>query len=317
MEAAEALAQMVIPSQRRKGVWLDGICQVMITRACNLSCVHCSAGSDLGGKPMMMTVEQFRQACISLESYFGVVGVFGGNPAIHPQFDKICEVMRGVIPFPRRGLWCNALLGKGAHARVTFNPKVSNLNVHMDREAYEEFRATWPESTPYLKGLDRDSVHSSPWVSMTDLGIPEEKRWEHISKCDINRWWSSLIGVWRGELRMWFCEIAAHQAMLNEGNPDYPDTGLPVTPDTWRRPMADWEHQVRAHCHDCGIPLRRPGRPALGSDPIEFSETHRAIARPKVRDRQVSFVGVEALTARPDRPATQYLPGVSPGYKGE
>ena len=83
----DAIGRMVGPSQRRPSIWSGGIIQIMVTRACDLSCVHCSQGSNLAGKPVMMTVDQFDVACRSLEGYWGVIGMFGGNPAVHPQFD--------------------------------------------------------------------------------------------------------------------------------------------------------------------------------------------------------------------------------------
>lgn len=312
---------MVPPSQRRPGIWLGGIVQVMVTRACDLSCHHCTQGSNLAGKPVMMTPEQFDQACYSLKDYFGVVGVFGGNPAMHPQFDELCRIMRARLPFERRGIWCNHPRGKGAHMRVTFNPKHSNLNVHLSDEAHAEFARDWPESAPYLKGLETDSVHGPPFVAMSDVIPDEAERWKLIGDCDINKHWSAMIGVFRGELRAWFCEIAGAQAMLHQDNPDWrgtgqpmPDTGLPVTLDWWRQPMAVFDHQAREHCHACGIPLRRPGQLAIGGEREEFSETHRWIARPKPKGREVEFVGAGALS-RPDRPATEYLAGVTPGYR--
>lgn len=320
---SHTVPNMVMPGQPRKGIWNSGICQIMICRSCNESCVHCSQGSDLAGRPAMMSVEQFRQACMSLESYFGIVGVFGGNPTTHPEFDKICEVMRGIIPFARRGLWSNALLGKGAHARVTFNPARSNLNCHLSREAYDEFARDWPESIPFLRGMDQDSVHGAPFVAIKDVVPDEAERWRMIGDCDVNKHWSSCIGTVNGELRAYFCELAYAQAALHADNPDWdgtgrpmPDTSVKVEPNWWKRPQKDFEAQIRLHCQACGIALRRPPVPAVGGDHSEFSETHRHIARPKTRGRAVQFVGVENLTARPDRPATEYLSGVTPGYKG-
>lgn len=272
---------------------------------------------------MVMSVDQFETACKSLSQFFGIVGVFGGNPTSHPKFGEICEVMRGVIPFERRGIWTNNLQGKGSHARVTFNPKTSNLNTHMNSEAHAEFVRDWPESVPYLKGLETDSVHSSPWVSMKDVGIPEDQRWDMISSCDINAWWSSLVGVFRGELRAWFCEIAAHQSMLHQDNPDWngtgrpiPDTGVKVEPNWWNQGMGAFAHQVEEHCHHCGIPMRREGQKAVGGTHEEFSRTHAFIARPKTRDRPVQMIESIGTVSRPERPATQYLPLVTPGYKG-
>lgn len=317
------LAKMVSPGQRRPGIWRGGIIQIHATRACDLACHHCTQGSNLAGKPAMMTVEQFDRAVASLEGYFGVVGVFGGNPALHPHFDELCAILRARVPFERRGLWCNNLRGKGAHARITFNPRHSNLNVHLDSAAADEIRRDWPEAAPYIKGESEDSVHGSPWVSMKDAGVPEDERWRLISECDINRHWSALIGVVRGELRAFFCEIAYAQAALHQDNPDWegsgarmPDTGLPVTPGWWRLNMDAFEGQVRVHCHACGVPLRRPGQLAVGGQLEEFSETHRFIARPKVPGRTVELLQIGGVPDRPSRPLTEYLPGVTPGYRG-
>lgn len=315
------IPKMVMPSQKRNGIMRGGILQIMITRACDLACHGCTQGSQLAGKPVMMTPDQFDAACASLEGYFGVVGVFGGNPAMHPQFSEICSIMRGRIPYMQRGLWCNNLRGKGADARITFNPRHSNFNVHMSKDAYDEFARDWPESIPYLKGLDVDSVHVTPWVAAKDV-IPDElDRWDLISKCDINRNWSAMIGVFRGELRAWFCEVAGAMSMLHQDNPDWngtgqpiPDTGVPVVKDWWRQPQTAFESQIREHCPHCGVPVRRPGQLAVGGDHEEFSETHRWIARPKVRERPVQLVEIQGIPPRVDRPSTEYLRGVTPGY---
>jgi hypothetical protein len=309
---------MVPPSQKRPGTWRGGIIQVHVTRACDLACHHCSQGSNLAGKPVMMSPEQFDQACASLAGYWGVVGMFGGNPTMHPQFPELCRIMRDRIPFLQRGLWCNNLRGRGAIARETFNSRHSNLNVHLDSEAADEFRRDWPESARYLKGEKLDSLHGSPWVAMRDVIEDEEERWRLIGECDINQFWSACLGVIPGRgLRAYFCEIAYAQAALHataDDADDWPDTGLDVMPGWWRQPMAAFEAQVRTHCHSCGIPMRRPGQLAIMGDREEFSETHRYIARPKVRDRVVQFVHVESL-ARSILPSTEYLPGTTPRKK--
>ena len=59
------------------------------------------------------------------------------------------------VPYLQRGLWSNNLRGQGEHARATFCPQHSNLNVHLSGEAYAEFARDWPESVAYLKGLRR------------------------------------------------------------------------------------------------------------------------------------------------------------------
>jgi hypothetical protein len=235
-------------------------------------------------------LEQFEEACNSLKDYFGVVGMFGGNPAMHPQFPKLCEIMRGTIPYEQRGLWCNNLNGHGAHARITFNPRHSNLNVHMDRRAWDEFHADWPECRPYVKGLEGDSRHIPPFVAMKDIIPNEEERWELISRCDINQNWSALIGVFRGKLRGYFCEIAGAQAMLHQDEPDYPDTGVYITPGWWNLPMRSYTEQVKKHCHECGIPLRAYGNLALSGPHEQVTQTHAGIYKTKDKDRKIELV---------------------------
>lgn len=297
--------EMVAPRDRRQ-VWRGGVLQIWVTRACDRSCYACTQGSNLAGKPGFITVEQFRLACESLKDYFGVVGMFGGNPVLHPQFDELCAIMRDTIPWEQRGLWCNHPKGKGKTAAITFNPKYSNLNVHESKQAWDEFERDWPECSPYLKGLDGDSRHSPPFVAMNDL-IPEpEKRWELIKTCDINKNWSALIGVFRDQPRGWFCEIAAAQAMLHQDEPDYPDTGVPITPGWWNQGMEAFVHQAEKHCHECGIPLRGYGSLANAGPVEQVSATHFNIYTPK-RDRNVERVTELIQLGKPITRVTDYL----------
>lgn len=322
-----AINSLYPPSRRREGVWLGGVIQIHVSRACDLSCYACTQGSNLAGKVTIMKPAQFEQAVKSLgfgvdgqKPYFGIVGCFGGNPCLSPYFDDYCHILQKYVPFPQRGLWSNRLNGHGKIARETFSPNHSNVNVHMSSEAWAEFKSDWPEALEArkehtLSGLTQDSMHGPPFVAIKDVIADEEERWKLIADCDISRWWSALLGLYKGEVRAWFCELAAAQSMLHQDDPDWPDTGMVPHVGWWKRPIQDFEAQVNFHCHRCGIPMRRPGIPAINGDHEQFSATHAAIARPKVKDRPVVFVGVESLV-RSARPATEYLSGVTPGYRG-
>lgn len=321
MTENECLALMKAPGDRRPnctGPWSGGVIQIWITRACDKACFGCTQGSNLAGSPGFMTPEQFKIAVDSLKDYYGVVGVFGGNPAISKHFEAICEEFRAsAIPFERRGLWCNHPLGKGRIMRETFNPQVSNLNVHQDQVAFDEFKRDWPESTPF--GLHGDSRHSPVHGSMIDLGVPEAERWERISRCDINQRWSAMIGVFRGELRGWFCEVAGAQAMLRQGDPEYPTTGMLVaeTYDTvayhgpgawWKRPMAEFAPQVRQHCHNCLVPMKGYGELACNPEGREQTTASYAdVFKPKRVDRPVDLVTLATELGRPLERTTDYL----------
>lgn len=293
--------KMKAPGDTRP-TWMNGIIQIHITRACNLSCSHCTQGSNLGGKPVMMTIENFELAVRSLRDYFGVVGIFGGNPTMHPLFEDFCNILRDYIPFERRGLWSNNLMGKGAIARATFNPAVSNLNVHCDKEAELEFKRDWPEAN--LIG-QFDSSHSPVYVSMNDIGeLTYEQKVKLINSCDINQLWSPIICQTKYGVRAFFCEIAGAQAMLA----DLPyDSGLPVSDNWWKLPITAFEDQIRYHCFNCGVPLRGKGSLAVGGTKEYVSKTYLPIAKLKKKNTEVVVVdSLEQLGGTVGR-ATDYI----------
>ena len=301
MSIEQAVSKMVAPSHYREGIWRRGVLQIWVTRACDKKCFHCTQNSQFGGKAEFITPEQYEQALDSIQGYFGVVGMFGGNPALHPQFDTLCEILRSKVPYEQRGLWCNHPKGKGSIMSATFNPSVSNLNVHESEDAWNEFLTDWPETRKVLgknlKGLDHDSRHGPPLVAMQDVITSEEERWDKIINCDINKYWSAMICVFRKELRAYFCELAGAQAMLHQWSSDYndtghpiPDTGLPVTPGWWRKPLTEFAEQIKLHCHACGIPLKGYGALANSGPHEQISKTHLGVLPLKDRTRQVMVV---------------------------
>lgn len=338
MNEETCLSLMKGPGQPRPGKWRHGVIQILITNACDRSCYSCTQGSNLAGKPTIMTLENFEIACSSLVGYFGVVGIFGGNPALHPQFPEICKILSRYIPYEQRGIWCNNPLGHASLMSHVFNPAYSNLNVHQDPVAYEEFKKHWPHSRPF--GLDQDSRHSPVFGSMIDLGLSEEERWERISTCDINQHWSALIGQFRGEPRAWFCEIAGAQSMKQQDSPcplcsgekrfpvvpkipsdtpqtlacelcggtgKYPDTGIYPFSGWWKKPIEDFRSQIRHHCHNCLVPMRGHGQLANSTtDSEQTTQVYQLMFRPK-RPRPVQVVTSPSELGDPLKLTTDYV----------
>lgn len=310
MLESEMLSRMKSPRDQRP-VWRGGVVQIHILRACNESCFHCTQISNIRGKSVLMTPDQFRTAVETLRDHFGVVGIFGGNPAMSPYFEEICAILREVIPFERRGLWCNNPWGKGAICRETFNPYVSNLNVHLDQDAYDQFVLDWPETAGLinLKGLAEDSRHGPPFVAMQDVGYTDDEINHAAGTCDVNQKWSSLIGVFRGELRAYVCELMYAQAALHADDSDWPDTGIPVEPGWWDHPMEYFADQVRFHCRRCGMPIKAAGQLAINGEREQVSATHAPWYKPKTPGRPVELVtSIDQLGEDRVPSATSYLP---------
>src|SRR4051794_34523295 len=110
---------MKAPADKRPG-WL--VTQVMVGRACTESCVACTQGSSLAGRVPFMPVDAFETAIKCLIGFPGTVGLFGGQPTLHPNFTDLCEIMRRHLPYESRGIWTNALNGHGEVCRKTFRP---------------------------------------------------------------------------------------------------------------------------------------------------------------------------------------------------
>lgn len=285
MNEQQALDKMVAPSTRRPNAWLGGVVQILWTNACDLSCNGCTQGSNLAGKPSMITPEELHVALRSLEGYWGVVGTFGGNPAIHPKFEELCDILCQYFPYHQRGIWCNNPKGHGKLMRTVFNPNVSNLNVHCNAQAFMEFKKDWPGSHPF--GLD-DVRHSPTFKAIKDVEPDEAKRWEMISNCDVNREWSAWIGSIPGRgLRAYFCEVAGAQAAKHGTN--WPDAGCDVFPGWWKMRMQAFASQVKQHCHACGMPLKEAGNLAVSDNIDILSPTHAGICKQKDTNRLVEL----------------------------
>jgi hypothetical protein len=332
MTEAEALARMIPPTGHRPSKPYRGcVVQIHITRACDKACFGCLQGSHLGGKTYFMSPEHFEQALQSLEGFTGVVGVFGGNPALSPYFETYCDLLAKYFPREQRGLWCNNPITpeKARKMRATYDPKVSNLNCHLDQQAHDLFRTYWPESMPF--GLTQDSRHSPPWVALKDIVPDEGERWALIAACDLNQRWSASMGVFRGQLRAWFCEEAMAQSVVYQDDPEYPDTGLDPTVEYehevapgdkhattigkwWELGMHSFRHQVRHHCHSCGIPLKGHGELAQrpeGEGVEQVSATHQDVYRPKRKGRRVELVTVRSQLGEPLDNPTKYIQNAS------
>jgi len=325
MERQSALDKMQPPGAYKKGKWRNGVIQIWVTRTCDKSCFGCTQGSNLrssAAKDMYISVENFELAVKSLIGYHGVVGMFGGNPALHPEFPHLCDILAAYIPWEQRGLWCNNPFEHGKKMRATFNPAFSNLNVHLDKKAYARFLQDWPECNPV--GLTVDSRHSPVHGSMLDLDtlpdpenpkniVPntEDVRWHWISKCDINQHWSGMVGQFRGQPRAWFCEVAGAQAMLMQNDDTYPDTGIPLPQEIpwWQGTMEKYADQVDHHCHQCLVPLRGYGELACSDTGHETTtKTYLPVFTTKRAGRQVAVIDTaEQLTTGKIEISTHYL----------
>lgn len=304
-------SSMKAPGDFRPGIWRGRVLQVKIINSCDLDCKNCSVAVGLVKKlkkQFRMTPDQFREALRSLKGFPGVIGMFGGNPCIHPDFPELCAIFREEIPNKdQRGLWSNRLFGHGKVCRETFGPHC-NLNVHESLEAWDEIRRDWPEANPLNCGLGEPSRHGPIFGSMLDLEITENTMWERIGKCYVNQTWSAEITVVEGELLGYFCEVAATMAEL-EGDPS---KGYQLADGWWARGMPEFEGQVRHYCPRCLVAMNPRKIDAKSDAPEEYTATWAPILA-TIKGRPLREVSTAEELDGKNEPATRYLPkGVMP-----
>lgn len=316
MTEEDCLKLMIPPGKIRPAkAYRGGVIQILVTSNCDKSCFSCTQSSQLARKKEFMTPEMFEQAVLSLSGFFGVTATFGGNPALSPWFKDYCAILRKHVPRDHCGIWSNnpITLENAQEMSRTYDNSISNLNVHLDQKAFDLFKAGWPASNPV--GLHADSRHSPPFVSMIDLGVLESERWDLISHCPINQHWSASMGIFRGQLRAWFCEISMSQDLMHQDDPEWPDNGIPIPvpqhilmrfhgqgsqpphqsrmPRWWELPMIAFRHQVLWSCHRCSVPLNGYGELSQSESPDsreQVSQTHLSVMKPKRKGRTLELV---------------------------
>lgn len=291
-----AIRIMRAPSQ------MEIIC-IDITNRCNLACSNCTRLLENQDGYWDMTLENFRTAVRSLHDFKGIVAVLGGNPCLHREFEEICKIIKEEIPDKeRRGLWTNNAYKHQDIILDTFGS--FNLNPHNDDKGVMSLKELHKKSGG--KGLlwEGNSEHAPLLVAIKDL-YGEKEMWARISQCDVNRYWSATIIQNQGDLRAYFCEVAA-SFDLARGT----DFGMDVTPGWWKKPLRDFSPQVRQFCPGCGAAARL--KPSLDKEELDtFSPSNSDIVElAQSKGRKVELITNESQH-KAEKSITEYNQVVS------
>jgi hypothetical protein len=233
-----------------------------ITNACDKRCSNCTRFCGNHKKPFFMDYETFARAVDSLTEHNGTVGIMGGEPTLHPQFERFMLCLReklGVHPdrgrllYPikdfvkenlRRDWECSRVTDdKGELKYKEYGARLfSNMGASY-RKHYEIIADTCNKQV--LDDHINPVYHQPGLVARKDLGIPDDE-WAKIrDSCWIQAEWCASITP-KGAF---FCEIAAGLDMLFDG-----PGGWPIEPGWWNRTPEDVGEQLR-WCELCGFAL--------------------------------------------------------------
>lgn len=228
--------------------------QIEVTNHCVRTCSNCTRFCGHHKHPYFMSLEQVEQALQSMEGFPKMVGIMGGEPLLHPEFEEVCKLALKYFKRKQLGLWTG--LPKG----------------------FERYREIICETFDHilLNDHSREDIFHQPLLVAADEVMEVERELFYlVDHCWVQNSWSACINP-NGSF---FCEVAGAWAMLN-GN-----KGWPVEKGWWWRTPKDFKEQIETYCRGCGgaLPIRRRTSNEIVDDvspkTLEFL---KAIESPKV-----------------------------------
>lgn len=230
-----------------------GIIQIDITNACPHMCSNCTRFCGHHKKPFFMSFDTFKQAVDSLEEFPNMVGIIGGEPTVHPEFDKFAEYLRksrigeGVVPVLRKpvpsmldfiftNLASKQKIGLWSSLNKTYYKHFETIN--------DTFQAQ------FLNDHENTCLHQALLMPRKELGISDEEWIPKRDACWVQNTWSATITP-KGAF---FCEVAGSLDMLFDG-----PGGWEVTSDWWKRTPEEFGEQLN-WCELCSGCLDVPKR---------------------------------------------------------
>jgi len=262
------------------------IIQIDITNACMFSCSNCTRFCGQHPKPFFMEPETFRRAVDSLDGFEGVIGIIGGEPTLHPQFDQLVSYYSSKVPEPRpRAFIQQPVDSFSAYARTVkyMRGRSRGLFTSLGNGYYRNFEQI-QDVFAYQSINDHQSVntHQAILITRKELGIPDQEWFRLRDSCWIQNLWSASITP-KGAF---FCEIAACLDMLFDG-----PGGWPIEPGWWKRTPADFGDQLH-WCEMCSMALKVPTMDATHQTDIvspAMAEKLKKINGPKIRNQHFAI----------------------------
>ena len=278
--------------------------QIDITNACNKRCSNCTRFCGNHNGSFFMDFDTFKRAINSLEGYDGVVGIMGGEPTLHPEFERFITYLKektGKQNEKHRLLYPQKEFIKEIRHRE-FESHVlreredecdlfkmsgyglfSNMTLGY-RQHYELIQDFF--DVQYLNDHINASYHQPGLFSRKDLGIPDEEWIKMRDKCWIQNEWSATITP-KGAF---FCEIAGALDMLFDG-----PGGWPIEPGWWKRTPEEFGDQMH-WCEICGFALdtfMRDASEEMDDVSPTVYEMLKSVGSPRMKQGKTNLVKIE------------------------
>lgn len=275
------------------------IIEIDITNACDKRCSNCTRLCGHHQKPYFMDFETFKRAVDSLDGFTGIRSIMGGEPTLHPEFERFVKYLGSKFPkhenvfvapqasfmeHNKRVEWENIhKLGKCSTAATSGLPGMFSNMGNSYKKHYEVIT-----DNLMFQGLNdhlNPIYHQTGLVTRKELGIPDEEWIKLRDNCWIQKDWSASITP-KGAF---FCEIAGVLDMLLDG-----PGGWPIEPGWWKRKPEDFKDQLH-WCELCGFAcstFSRDSAEEIDDVSPEWLERLKSVNSPKIRKGLYSIIDI-------------------------
>jgi hypothetical protein len=249
-----------------------------------------------------MNFDTFKRAVDSLDGYLGIRSIMGGEPTLHPEFERFIRYLGSKFP-PR--ISENRLIYPQREFIETIHrielESVQYINDGVERidvvgagmfsnmgASYKKYYEVIGDMLPF-QGLNdhmNPIYHQSALITRKDMGIPDDEWRKLRDACWLQNEWSAGITP-KGAF---FCEMAGVLDMLFDG-----PGGWLIEPGWWKREPKDFGEQLR-WCELCGFALdtfTRNSAEEIDDVSPTMYEMLKTVGSPKLKSGRVNVIKIK------------------------
>ena len=284
---------------RMKSPFEQNIVQIDITDACPHNCANCTRFNRNKAHHYFMDFVTFKKCVDSVVDYpGGLVGIMGGEPTLHPEFETFLRYYAEKIG-PRYVGASKAGLKLIQDFSYYYGTALRHMRPKSRRGLFSSVSKTYAKHYEIIQDVFpeyqclNDHAHPGRHVSLmcasNELpGISPEDKAAMIDRCWVNGTWSASMTP-KGA---YFCEVAGQLDMLFDAIPDdarekngMPKSGgVEIEPGWYKRGHDDFGDQ-KLWCNFCGAAMpciKNPDAPESIADLMPLANAGRETVTPKM-----------------------------------
>lgn len=220
-----------------KPIYQAWFCHIEVTNFCEKSCVYCSRWTRhlRPDQYFYMTLDEIDAALETLipskksaTAWPSRIGIQGGEPTLHPQFEQICQLLLKRATKAKYGLW--------TYGGKRFNEYKGLIDKTFGMLAYNE----------HNEDQKKVCKHQPATIAIGEAVIDKKVQAYLIDNCFVQLKWCPTIAQDKAH----FCEVAYGIDRLLELR-----SGWPAEYNWFMKTPDEFKDQVNACCFLCGMPI--------------------------------------------------------------